>query len=87
MMRRLALVFLLLLVAAAGVVGWAHFELGRPGPELTEPAIVTVEPGKRFVDVAGELSSRGLLRHPLLLVAWARRREPCVRLLYVPAGG
>ena len=72
MMRRLAVLLLFLLLAAAGAVGWAYFELGRPGPALAEPAIVTVEPGKRFVDVAGELSTRGLLRHPLLLVAWAR---------------
>jgi UPF0755 protein len=72
MMRRLAVILLVLLLAAAGTAGWAYFELGRPGPALGEPAIVTVEPGKRFVDVAEELSTRGLLRHPLLLVAWAR---------------
>jgi UPF0755 protein len=72
MMRRLGVLLLVLLLAAAGAVGWAYFELGRPGPELAEPAIVTVEPGKRFVDVATELSTRGLLRHPFLLVAWAR---------------
>jgi len=72
MIRRLAAVFVVLLLAAAGAVGWAYFELGRPGPPLAEPAIVTIEPGKRFVDVAQELSARGLLRHPLLLVGWAR---------------
>jgi UPF0755 protein len=72
MIRRLAVLLLVLLLAAAGAVGWAYFELGRPGPALAEPAIVTVEPGKRFIDVADELSTRGLLRHPLLLVAWAR---------------
>ena len=71
-MRRVALILFVLFLAAAGAVGWAYFELGRPGPTLAEPAIVTVEPGKRFVDVANELSTRGLLRHPLLLVAWAR---------------
>ena len=71
-MRRLGVVLLVLLLAAGGALGWAYFELGRPGPALAEPAIVTVEPGKRFVDVANELSTRGLLRHPLLLVVWAR---------------
>jgi UPF0755 protein len=72
MMRRLGAVLLVLVVGAAGAAGWVWFELGRPGPALAEPAIVTVEPGKRFVDVANELSTRGLLRHPLLLVVWAR---------------
>jgi UPF0755 protein len=58
------------LTLAAGALAWT--ELNRPGPPVTPPVTVTIEPGKRFADVSRELQARGLLRHPLLLVAWAR---------------
>ena len=72
MIRRLALGVLALLLLAAGATGWAWFELTRLGPPVTTPVTVTVEPGKRFADVARELEARGVLRQPMLLVAWAR---------------
>ena len=71
MRRALRLIGLLLLLTIA-VGAWAWTELNRPGPPVTAPVTVTIEPGKRFTDVAHELQARGLLRHPLLLVAWAR---------------
>jgi UPF0755 protein len=58
-------------LAAAGG-GLAYLELERPGPPVIGPTVVTVEPGERFADVADDLRARGLLRHPGLLVAWAR---------------
>jgi UPF0755 protein len=61
-------------VALAGLVagGLVYLELHRPGPPVTRPIVLTVEAGKRFADVAHELHESGVLRHPWLLVAWAR---------------
>jgi len=70
--RRLAFGVLALLLLAAGAAGWGWVELTRLGPPVTTPVTVTVEPGKRFADVARELEARGVLRQPMLLVAWAR---------------
>jgi UPF0755 protein len=80
-MSRVGRVVTLVVVAAAGAGAWATSELHRTGPPVTAPAVVTIEEGKRFADVAGELHARGLLRHPLLLVAWARltRRDRQIR--------
>jgi len=46
--------------------------LRQAGPPRLAPAIVTVEEGERFADIAADLSRQGVLRHPLPLVVWAR---------------
>jgi UPF0755 protein len=71
-MRRTALLLALLLVGTGAAGSLAYLELHRPGPPVTGPMIVTVVEGKRFADVARELHERGMLRHPDLLIAWAR---------------
>jgi UPF0755 protein len=71
-MRRLLLVLTLLVLVAGGAGGLAYVELHRPGPPVTGPMVVSVVEGKRFADVARELHERGVLRHPELLIAWAR---------------
>jgi UPF0755 protein len=71
-MRRLLLVLALLVLVAGGAGGLAYVELHRPGPPVTGPMVVSVVEGKRFADVARELHARGVLRHPELLIAWAR---------------
>ncbi len=77
----------LLLVAGTGVglagavaVGAVAWSLRNPGPPRATPAIVTVGEGRRFVEVAADLQSQGVLRHPLPLVLWARltRRDRAV---------
>jgi UPF0755 protein len=80
-MRRAALLLALPVLAAIAVGALAYVDLHRPGPPVTGPQIVTVIEGKRFADVAEELHARGMLRHPMLLVAWARltRRDRQVR--------
>jgi UPF0755 protein len=57
------------LAAGAGLVAVL---LHRPGPALPEPVTVSVGEGRRFRDVANDLAARGVLRHPTLLVLWAR---------------
>ncbi len=71
-MRRLAVVVGLLAILAGGAAAVAWAELHRVGPPVTGPTVVTVIEGKRFADVAAELHARGVLRHPMLLVVWAR---------------
>jgi UPF0755 protein len=67
---RLVALVVLLAVAAAAIAFLVA--LRRPGPPLPRPAIVSVEEGERFADIAADLSRQGVLRHPLPLVAWAR---------------
>jgi UPF0755 protein len=72
-MRRAALVLVLLAIVAGSAGGClAYLELHRPGPPVTAPMVLTVMEGKRFADVARELHERGVLRHPELLIVWAR---------------
>jgi peptidoglycan lytic transglycosylase G len=75
--RLLAAVVFLALGGAAAVVA---FDLRRPGPPRPGPAIVTVEEGERFADIAADLRRQGVLRHALPLVVWARlsRRDRAV---------
>jgi UPF0755 protein len=60
-----------LLVIAAVALGWAVV-LRQPGPPRLGPAIVTVEEGERFADIAADLRRQGVLRHSLPLIVWAR---------------
>jgi UPF0755 protein len=71
-MRRVPAFMAVLLLATIGGGALAFVELHRPGPPVTRPVVVSVEAGQRFADVARELAEHGVLRHPSLLVAWAR---------------
>src|SRR5262249_40415678 len=51
-MRRVGWIVVVALTAAVGAVGWVYLELHRSGPPVTAPVTVTIEPGKRFADVA-----------------------------------
>jgi UPF0755 protein len=70
--RRAAYLATALVAIVASFVGGVFLFLHSPGPALVEPATVTVPAGSRFTDVAHELVARGLLRHALPLVGWAR---------------
>lgn len=72
MIRRLAWLAVAVVSTAALAVGAAAVFLRLPGPPLAEPLTVVVREGSRFATVAHELTTRGLLRHPLPLIAWAR---------------
>ncbi len=61
-----------LAAAVLGGVAVVAILLNRPGPPLAEPATVTVLEGQRIGDVARGLVAQGVLRSPLLFVAWAR---------------
>ena len=67
-------------LAVAGAAAWVALGLTRPGPPRTAPAIVTVEEGERFADIAADLRRQGVLRHAWPLVVWARvtRRDRAV---------
>lgn len=73
-MRKLALLVLvlvagLLLALVAGEV----LQRWRTPLNLPESGVVlTVQPGESLRSVAGSLGEQGILRHPELLVAWAR---------------
>jgi UPF0755 protein len=64
------IVALSLTAAAAGA--WAWRALHTPTPLAPAGAVVFVPPGEPFRGVAARLSSAGVVRHPLLLTAWAR---------------
>ena len=61
-----------LAAAVLGGVAVVAILLNQPGPPLAEPATVTVREGQRIGDVARGLVEQGVLRSPLLFVAWAR---------------
>ena len=71
-MRILWRLVLLAVVAVAGLAAAVAYELRRPGPPLDAPVSITVSKGDRLVDVARDLTERGILRFDLPLVAWAR---------------
>ena len=58
--------------ATGGAAAFVWYELHAEGPPRTAPVTITVEEGQRFAEVATDLRRLGLLRHPTLLVAWAR---------------
>jgi peptidoglycan lytic transglycosylase G len=68
----LGLIVALSLAAAAAAGAWAWRALHTPAPLAPAGAVVFVPPGEPFRGVAARLFSAGVLRHPLLLTAWAR---------------
>ena len=75
MRRALALLGLIVgwaLAAAAAAGAWAWRALHTPVPLAPPGAVVFVPPGEPFRAVAARLYSAGVVRHPLLLTAWAR---------------
>lgn len=60
-------------VVAAGAA-WAWRALHTPAPLPSAGAIVFIPPGEPFRAVATRLHRAGVVRHPLLLTAWARYR-------------
>ena len=66
-----------LIAAALAVVcvaagEWAWRALHTPAPLTPAGAVVFVAPGESFRAVAARLQRAGVVRHPLLLMAWAR---------------
>ena len=59
-------------VLAVIVVAGSALILRQPGPPRRTPAVVTVEEGERFAEIAADLRRQDVLRHPLPLVVWAR---------------
>jgi len=77
MRRVLALLGLIVVVGTVSVgvtAAWAWRALNTPAPLTPAGAVVFVPPGEPFRVVAGRLHNAGLVRHPLLLTAWARYR-------------
>jgi UPF0755 protein len=71
--RRLLLGAVVLAGAVAVVAGALALSLVVPGPRLEPPdVLLTVPEGERLRDVAEELQRRGVLRHVVPLVLWAR---------------
>ncbi|RMG58516.1 MAG: endolytic transglycosylase MltG [Gammaproteobacteria bacterium] len=68
---RLRLLFFLLLVAVAGLLGWGWAELNRP-VTLEAPVVLEVQPGSTLTAVARQLQEIGLVRHPGIWRAYAR---------------
>lgn len=58
------------LVAAGAALAWRALHTAAPLPAAG--AIVFIPPGVSFRAVAARLHSAGVIRHPLLLTAWAR---------------
>jgi UPF0755 protein len=71
LIRRLGVFVLLLVVAAAGVVGWGWHEFEAPGP-LAAPKRVIVPRGAGLQGISVELAQNGVIRHPLLIEAVAK---------------
>jgi UPF0755 protein len=71
MIRRLALVVLVLLAAAGGVAGWAWHEFQSPGP-LAAAKRVIVPRGSGVPAIAEQLRESGVIRHAFLFEAGAK---------------
>jgi UPF0755 protein len=75
MRRVLALFALIALLAVIGgglAAAWAWRDMNTPVPLTPAGAVVFVPPGEPFRVVAARLHGAGVVRHPLLLSAWAR---------------
>jgi UPF0755 protein len=75
MRRVLVALFVIVAAGGAGVAGagwWAWRALHTPVPPSARGAVVVVPQGETFRAVVERLSSAGVLRHPVLLTAWAR---------------
>lgn len=72
MLRALILVALFVLLAGALAAAYAWRDLHTPVPVGAAGVTVTVPAGSSLRAVARQLQRAGLLRHPLLFVAWAR---------------
>lgn len=59
-------------LAAGGAAAISTWSLLAPGPPLPAPVHVSVAEGERLPAIARELVRRGVLRHALPLVTWAR---------------
>lgn len=70
----LALIAVGATVLIAGAAAWAWHALHTPVPMPAAGAVVFVAPGEPFRSVAARLHNAGVIRHPLLLTAWARYR-------------
>jgi UPF0755 protein len=68
----LALIVALAALAAGGAAWWAWRELHTAVPPASPDAVVVIPPGESFRAVMTRLSRAGVLRHPLVLTAWAR---------------
>jgi UPF0755 protein len=75
-MRRVLALLGLIAVASVAIAGagavWAWRMLHTPVPLGPSGTVVFVPPGEPFRSVAARLSSAGVVRHPILLTAWAR---------------
>jgi UPF0755 protein len=70
--QRLRLVAAALAAVVLGGAAVCAVLLNRSGPPLAEPATVTIREGQRIGDIARGLVEQGVLRSPLIFVAWAR---------------
>ncbi len=76
-MRALRLLLLLVLVVVAGgafATWYTWRDLHTPAAPPAGGATISVAPGTPFRSVAIQLQRAGILRHPLVLAAWARYR-------------
>ena len=78
---RVALVFCLLLVAAAAVLVWVGVRSLDEPLRLAAPVRFNVNPGTSFARVAADLAARGVIAHPRAWVMFARwsRLAPAVK--------
>jgi UPF0755 protein len=71
MMRVLGIVFLVL-IAAVAVCSWYAWQDLHTPVERAPGTVFSLAPGESFRSIAVQLHGLGLLRHPLLFIAWAR---------------
>lgn len=72
MIRGLALVLVLLLMAVGGVAIWADRYLNEPMNLASEVHLLDVANGRSLTSVVNELAEQGILRHPRILAAYGR---------------
>ena len=64
--------FVIGIASLAGAAGYAWLQLTTPVDPPGQGVVVSVARGASFQSVARQLNRAGVLRHPRLLVAWAR---------------